>query len=109
MDHTEIRVECPWCGTQTLPPNALRCSPPAETGKAGLCEFTCPLCSRLVLVPATPEGVAAARAVGVDELSGSVPWELLEDRSGPPLSWDDLLDLRLSIERTCCPQAELLG
>jgi hypothetical protein len=42
------------------------------------------------------------------ELTGAVPRELLESHDGPPLSWDDVLDLRLAVSRTCCPQEELV-
>lgn len=54
-------------------------------------------------------GVEAARRVGVSELVGTIPWELLEPHAGPPLSWDDLLDLQLAVSRTGCPQEELLA
>jgi hypothetical protein len=32
-------------------------------------------------------------------MDGSVPFELLESHSGPPLSWDDVLDFKLALER----------
>jgi hypothetical protein len=31
-------------------------------------------------------------------MSGSVPFELLEPHTGPPLSWDDVLDFTLALE-----------
>lgn len=107
-EDAEIRVECPWCGSLVLPPGAVRCSP-GRGGNLGLCEFTCPICFRLVLMPTAESGMEAVRRVGVSELAGTIPWELLEPHAGPPLSWDELLDLHLAVSRTCCPQEELLA
>lgn len=103
-----VRVECPWCGFLTLPPQALRCAE-AAGNQVALCEFSCPICSRLIIIRTTPEGFEAARRIGVAPLDGPVPRELLEARDGPPLTWDDLLDLHLAAARTCCPQEELLA
>lgn len=103
-----IRVACPWCGSIGLPPGEVRCAQAVREAEPGLCEFNCPTCGRLIILPATPAGVAAARDVGAAELRGPVPRELLEAHGGPTLSWDDVLDLRLAVSRTCCPQEELV-
>jgi hypothetical protein len=105
----DIRVQCHWCGTLTLPPSAVRCAQGDAAEQLALCEFRCPICSRLIILRTTPAGAEAARRVGAAELTGAVPRELLEAHRGPPLSWDDLLELHLSVSRTCCPQEELLA
>ena len=37
----------------------------------------------------------------------AVPFELLEAHAGPALSWDDLLDFKLALDRSPWPQVEL--
>jgi hypothetical protein len=44
---------------------------------------------------------------GATHPSGAVPFELLEAHAGPALSWDDLLDFTLALERSPWPQLEL--
>lgn len=106
-EDAEVRVECPWCGTLALSPGAVRCADVAPGDRLALCQFTCPVCFRLIILRTTPEGVEVARRVGVADLNGPVPRELLEPHGGPPLTWDDVLDLHLALSRTCCPQEEL--
>jgi hypothetical protein len=35
---------------------------------------------------------------GAGHMTGRVPFELLEAHTGPPLSWDDLLDFKPALE-----------
>lgn len=104
----QVRAECPWCGTVELEPGHLRCEV-EPSGAQALCEFICPVCSRLVYARTTPEGVLAVRLAGAGNISGVIPFELLEPHDGPALSWDDFLDLRAAIEGLCCPMEELTG
>lgn len=106
-EETVVQASCPWSGQIALSPEELRCAKPRRGVASGLCEFTCPDCGRLVIVRTTREGVAAALRAGAVRASGPMPFELLEPHHGPPVSRDDLLDLHLTMERTCCPQAEL--
>ena len=93
----KVRVVCPGCGPVVLPAKELRCElEPA--GANGICELSCPVCSTMVLVPAGPAAVETMRDGGAGHMSGSVPFELLEPHTGPPLSWDDVLDFKLALD-----------
>jgi hypothetical protein len=105
---SHIWATCPWCGRVELGAAYLRCATSPRSGGTGLCEFTCPTCSRLVLKGVPPEGVQALRAVGARQLAGAVPFEMLEPHPAPPLSWDDVLDISLQLQGDCCPQQELV-
>jgi hypothetical protein len=94
----EVRVVCPGCGPLVVPAQAFRCELEAAATK-GLCEVRCPICSALVVLAAAASAVATMRNAGAGPMDGSVPFELLESHSGPPLSWDDVLDFKLALER----------
>ena len=88
----EVQAECPWCGMVTLRPKEVRCEVDPRTDEA-LCEINCPVCHRVVYAKTTHEGVRIIRAAGAVGIAGLVPFELLERRSGPPLLWDEVLDV----------------
>ena len=94
----KVRVVCPGCGPLVVPAAELRCELEADGGK-GICELRCPACSATLVVRAEAAAVEAMRGAGAGHMSGSVPFELLEPHTGPPLSWDDLLDFKLALER----------
>jgi hypothetical protein len=94
----KVRVVCPGCGPLVVPAADVRCELEA-TGHKGICELSCPVCSIMVLVAAEAAAVETMRGGGAGHMSGSVPFELLEPHAGPPLSWDDLLDFKLALER----------
>lgn len=94
-----VRTRCPWCGRLELLASSLTCSGAGPGQEQGLCEFTCPGCSRSVFVAVPPSDIALLWAVGAGE--SRLPLELLEPHSGPPLSWDDLLDFRLALDEVC--------
>lgn len=96
-DAIKVRVACPGCGPVVLPAKDLRCEL-ESAGDKGICELRCPVCSTMVLVPAGPVAVETMRGGGAGHMSGSVPFELLEPHTGPPLSWDDVLDFTLALE-----------
>jgi hypothetical protein len=102
-----IDAECPWCGPVQVQVADLRCEVAPHGPTGGLCEFICPMCSRLVLAPVPAAAVDTLRRLGAGPVPGAVPFELLERRPRAPLSWDDLLDAHIALERTCCPQDEL--
>src|ERR1044072_4427727 len=93
----EVRVVCPGCGPLVVPAAKLRCEVEAE-GDRGLCELSCPVCSTTLLVRAQAAAVETMRDGGAGHITGSVPFELLEPHTGPPLSWDDLLDFKLALD-----------
>src|SRR5713226_3471086 len=88
----EVQAECPWCGMVTLRPTEVRCEADPRSDEA-LCEINCPVCHRLVYAKTTADGIKIIRAAGASGISGLVPFELLERRSGPPLLWDEVLDM----------------
>jgi hypothetical protein len=104
----EVQAECPWCGVVTLDPKDVRCATDPETNE-GLCEVNCPECLRVVYARTTAEGVEVIRAAGAQGIAGLVPFELLERRGGPALSWDELIDLLAALAATPCPQAEIFS
>lgn len=93
----EVRVVCPGCGPLVVPAEEFRCEVEAN-GNQGPCEMRCPVCSNHVLVPAVASAVETLRKAGAGHMSGSVPFELLESHTGPPLSWDEVLDFKLALE-----------
>jgi len=104
----EVQAECPWCGLVTVKPKQVRCALDPE-GEAALCQMECPVCLRLIWARTTGEGVVLILNAGGSAITGLVPFELLEKRSGPPLLWDEILDLLSELESAPYPQAELLG
>jgi hypothetical protein len=99
----EVQAECPWCGMVTLRPNEVRCEADPRTEEAN-----CPVCHRVVYAKTTTEGVTVIRAAGAQGIEGLVPFELLERRSGPPLLWDELLDILADLDLTEFPHAGLV-
>ena len=102
----EVQAECPWCGMVTLRPKEVRCEADPRTDEA-LCEINCPVCHRVVYAKTTHAGVKIIQAAGAVGIEGLVPFELLERRSGPPLLWDEVLDMLADLDATLYPQAEL--
>jgi hypothetical protein len=93
----KVRVVCPGCGPLVVPAAELRCEVEDEGGK-GICELSCPVCSATLVVRAQAAAVEIMRDGGAGHMTGSVPFELLEPHTGPPLSWDDLLDFKLALD-----------
>jgi len=93
----KVRVVCPGCGPLVVPAAELCCELEAE-GENGICELRCPGCSATLVVRAQAAAVEVMRDGGAGHMTGSVPFELLEPHTGPPLSWDDLLDFKLALD-----------
>ena len=91
-----LKADCRACGTVFLTLDELSCVIQRER-KEALCQFACPIYTLTVTQELPPQDVAILRAMGARELMGSVPFELLEDHFGPPLSFDDLLDFHDAI------------
>lgn len=105
-DQEGFQGQCPFCGEVTVGAPSLRCEhDPARP--EGLCEFACPICSRLVLVRTGVPEVLALRAAGAGGIGGAVPFEVLERHGGSPVTWDEVLDARLALEATDFPHQEL--
>ncbi len=103
----EVRTRCPWCGPVVVDGGLLRCEREPRTPSRGLCELDCPSCSQPILFSTARDVMQALFDGGAKHPSGPVPFELLEAHAGPPLSWDDLLDFKVALERSPWPQLEL--
>ena len=96
---TTIKASCPTCGEVELtPPDValMVCSHAPLSSYA----FDCPTCRELVKKPADDHVVSLLVSGGVPASVWEVPSEALEAKGGPPLSYDDLLDFALQLERT---------
>lgn len=107
-DRTHVGAECPWCGTVHVATADFRCPFKPEAPR-GLCEFSCPLCSRSLWRGMPSSAVKTLILLGAGPVEGPIPYELLETRPATSLSWDELLEVHDALERTCCPQDELIG
>jgi hypothetical protein len=96
---TTIKASCPTCGDVELTPAQVRlvvCSVAAWSFYA----FTCTTCSDEVRKHATEDVVRLLTTGGVPAEAWSVPAEVLEERTGPAIGWDEVLDFTLALERT---------
>ena len=95
-----VKATCPRCGDVELEPSDLElrvCS----VVEASSYNFTCPRCEEIVVKPAADGRVVTLlQSVGVPTILWELPKELSEAHDGPPLTIDDLIDLRLLLD---CP------
>lgn len=85
-----IRASCPTCGDIELTTRQVQvdlCETTSETTYS----FQCPACSGRVSKPASEKVVTVLTDAGVRVQTWRLPATGLEDRSGPPVSYDDLL------------------
>ena len=92
---TRVQARCAWCGEVELEPQGLRVN--VGSGGTALFEFVCPSCGRLNLGGIDGAEAPALFAAGAEWCRGPAPFELLEERSGPPIGWDDLLDFHQAL------------
>lgn len=92
-----MRATCAWCGDIVVATTDVQCAID-HGGERALLSFACPGCTRSVLVNTSAPRAAARLLGGAQLVTGTLPLELLEVHTGPPLTWDDLLDLHLEIE-----------
>jgi predicted RNA-binding Zn-ribbon protein involved in translation (DUF1610 family) len=93
---TTIRATCPSCGDVELQPRDMRlvvCTHVEWSYYA----FSCPNCRDRVQRHADEEVVGLLMSGGVLAEQLHVPDEVFEEHSGPPLTYDDLLDFALSL------------
>jgi hypothetical protein len=96
---TTIKASCPGCGEVELTPDDVSlmvCSHAPLSYYA----FTCPGCAEEVRKPADDHVVSLLVSGGVPATVWDVPAEVLEPRTGPALTYDDLLDLALHLADT---------
>jgi hypothetical protein len=92
-----VRFEaaCAWCGPVVVERDSLRVFV-SERG-AGLLELLCPRCARPSYRSLTISDLEALAVAGVLPTAGRAPFELLEERTGPPIGWDDLIEFHQAI------------
>ena len=88
---TTIRAVCPTCGEVTLPASAMEVQLCAQTQAASY-SFACPACSEVVRRDADRRIVHILVSGGIKVRVWELPGELLEDKHGPTITWDDVLD-----------------
>lgn len=94
---TTVRAVCPPCGTVeiTAPDvHLLVCAARPELSTYG---FACPACHMPIEKPAPHGVVVQLLSAGVTPHALVIPAEVLEPHDGPPLGYDDLLDLALEL------------
>jgi hypothetical protein len=95
--YTRIRATCPACGEVEMPASAVTLRRFGDAGRVSY-DFVCPGCAALVTKPADERIAQLLTSGGVRTERDDLPAEALEPRDGPPLTYDDLLDLHLLLE-----------
>jgi predicted RNA-binding Zn-ribbon protein involved in translation (DUF1610 family) len=95
---TTIKASCPACGDVELTPPQVRlvsCTVQAWSFYA----FDCPSCATEVRKHASEEVARLLATGGVIAQRWVVPAEVLEEKAGPAIGWDEVLDFALLLER----------
>ena len=108
-ERARVQGRCPSCGPLLLLPRDFVCALPSDPDAKALAEFHCPLCGCTVFNPVAPGDAKLLILLGGRKAQGPAPLELTEDKSGPPVSLDDLFELHEALVGICCPQRELIG
>lgn len=96
---TTIKASCPSCGEVELTPpdvSLMVCTQPALSYYA----FACPRCTEQVRKPADDHVVSLLVSGGISAVVWDLPSEALEPKTGPRLTYDDLLDFCLHLGTT---------
>ncbi len=96
---TTIKATCPVCGEVNLTADEVRlmvCSVDEHSYYA----FDCGTCVDEVRKPADHTIVSLLISGGVTPIAWEIPAEVLEPKSGPAISYDDVLDFALRLRRT---------
>jgi hypothetical protein len=95
---TTIKTSCPVCGDVELTPPQLRlvvCS----RSELSYYSFACGQCGDEIRKPADDEVVALLVSGGVVAERWVIPAEALEQHDGMPITYDDVLDFALGLDR----------
>jgi len=95
---TTIRATCHTCGEVELTPDDIELRV-CTHASASYYRFECPLCRTEVQKPADDRVVQLLISGGVTATVWELPDEVQEERAGPPLTMDDLLDFHLLLGR----------
>jgi hypothetical protein len=86
-----IRASCADCGDVELTTGDVLVRV-CTLDNRGTYSFRCPKCHMVVVKPAEHRTIDLLVASGVSMATWDLPAELEEDRDGPPITYDDLLD-----------------
>ncbi|MBC7678173.1 MAG: hypothetical protein H7233_04185, partial [Pseudorhodobacter sp.] len=93
---TTIKASCPTCGEVELTPADVALMVCSHDPLSYYC-FDCETCGSEVRKPADDHVVSLLVSGGVPATVWDLPAEALEPKSGPRLSYDDLLDFALQL------------
>ncbi|MCU1352808.1 MAG: hypothetical protein JWM05_2017 [Acidimicrobiales bacterium] len=93
-----IRASCATCGDVELTTAQVSVQICTDDGQ-GTYSFRCPTCEIAISKPAESRIIELLVSSGVRLSTWSMPAELAEVRSGPPITHDDLLDFHDLLER----------
>jgi hypothetical protein len=93
-----IRASCPTCGDVELTTRDVTVQV-CSTNNQGSYSFRCPDCRMAVSKPAEARIVDLLVSSGVRLSVWHMPAELDEQRSGPPIDYDDILEFHFELQR----------
>ncbi len=93
-----IRANCPTCADVELTTRDLRVQVCSDTNQ-GSYSFRCPSCRMAVAKQAEPRIIDLLVSSGVRMHLWRLPAELHDPKIGPPICWDDLLELHELLEQ----------
>ncbi|MCA1832656.1 MAG: hypothetical protein ABR548_03655 [Actinomycetota bacterium] len=94
---TIIKAECPSCGEIDLKADAVDLQWCSHAPASYYC-FACPQCATVVTKPADGSVAQLLISAGVRPTLWHLPQEVLEQKLGPALTVDDLIDLHVLLE-----------
>lgn len=95
---TTIKASCPVCGDIELTPGQLRLVVCTRSDWS-FYSFLCATCQDEIKKPADSEVVSLLVSGGVIAEQWVIPAEALEDHEGPTITYDDVLDFALTLDR----------
>lgn len=95
---TTIKASCPVCGDVELVPAQMRLVV-CTRSEWSFYAFLCTGCQDEVRKPADTEVVALLVSGGVVAEQWVIPAEALETHTGPTITYDDVLDFALTLDR----------
>ena len=96
---TTIKASCPACGGVELTSADIALRVCTSDRSLSYYAFQCPSCRDEVRKPADQHVVQLLMSGGVRAQTWEIPAEVLEPKSGPVLTYDDLLDFVLQLGR----------
>jgi hypothetical protein len=99
-----LEARCNWCEAVRVDRDRLHVF--VSPSGAGLFEFMCPECGWVNFRSLSMADLQALALAGVRPVEGRAPFELLEDRAGPPIGWNDLIDFHVALARAGANQEE---